>query len=93
MENDIVPSLSSEFNNAQQGTNDQLNQLFTNQDEQKRAIQEARDILGESAKDLTDDQVNDLVKEMQFLVDSWLEEFERQTFDGKTLNELLGLHP
>jgi hypothetical protein len=93
MENDIVPSLSSEFNTAQQGTYDQLNQLFTNQDEQKRAIQEARDILGESAKDLTDDQVNDLVKEMQFLVDSWLEEFERQTFDGKTLNELLGLHP
>ena len=84
---------SSDPHSEAQGTYDQINRLFTNQDEQEKAIREARGILGEPAKELTDDQVNDLVKEMQFLVDSWLEEYERQTFDGKTLNELLGLHP
>src|SRR3989344_3204517 len=74
-----------------QGTYDQINQLFNEQDQQEKKILEAREILGESAKDLTDSQVYDLVKDMQFLVDSWLEEFERKTFDGKTLNELLNL--
>lgn len=84
-----LPNLSSESSFNPQGTYDQLNQLFNNQDKQQKDIQEARDILGESAKDLTDNQVYDLVNEIQFLVDSWLEEYERKVFDGKTMNELL----
>lgn len=86
-------NLSSDPQSNPQGTYDQLNQLFNEQDQQKKAVQEAREILGESALDLTDEQVYDLVNEIQFLVDSWLEEFERKTFDGKTLKELLGLNP
>ncbi|MBI2600009.1 hypothetical protein HYW43_03775 [Candidatus Daviesbacteria bacterium] len=87
----ILPSLSSESSFNPQGTYDQLNQLFSDQNKQQKDIQEARDILGESAQDLTDNQVYDLVNEIQFLVDSWLEEYERKVFDGKTLNELLNL--
>jgi len=54
-------------------------------------VLEARNILGDSADKLTDEQIFDLVNEIQFLVDSWLEEFERKSFDGKTLNELIAL--
>lgn len=78
--------------NSDQGTYDQINQLFNEQDKQQKEIQEAREILGDSANDLTDAQVYDLVNEVQYLVDSWLEEYERKAFDGKTLDEVLGLN-
>lgn len=74
-----------------EGTYDKLNQIFNEQDNQQKTILEAREVLGDSAKDLTDEQVYELVTEMQYLVDSWLEEFEKKVFDGKTLNELLDL--
>lgn len=84
-------NLSPSTKESAQGTYDQINQLFNNKDQQEKSILEAREILGESAKDLTDNQVYDLLNEIQFLVDSWLEEFERNTFEGKTLDELIGL--
>lgn len=75
-----------------QGTYDKLNTLFENQNSQERRVQEAREILGDSAKDLTDDQVFELVSNVQFLADIWEEEFEKEIFGGKTINELLGIN-
>ena len=69
---------------------DKLNQLFSEQDAQRKTIDEARNILGESAQALTDAQVYDLITEVQFLVDSWIKEYEKKIFDGKTLDEFLG---
>lgn len=86
-----LPNLSPNSHFNPEGTYDQLNQLFSDQDKQQKEIQEAREILGDSAKDLSDSEVYDLVNEVQFLVDSWLEEYERKVFDGKNLDELLGL--
>jgi hypothetical protein len=53
-------------------------------------IEEAREILGDTAKQLTDEQLKDICVEIQFLVESWLDEYEESVFDGKTLRELLG---
>lgn len=75
----------------QQDKYDQINQLFGDQDQQEKTILEAREILGESANDLSDEQVFDLVNEVQFLIDGWLEEYERKVFDGKSLDEVLGI--
>lgn len=86
-----LPNLSSNSQFNPQGTYDQINQLFDEQDKEQKEVQEAREILGDCIKDLTDSQVYDLVNEIQYLVDSWLEEYERKVFDGKTLDELLGL--
>ena len=80
------------FQPPQHGTYEQLNQLFNQENQQTKTIQEARDILGESAKSLTDGQVNDLVNEIQYLVDTWLEEYEQKVFDGKTLKEVLQIN-
>ncbi len=82
----ISPSLSNQI-----GAYDQLNQFFVDQNQEQRSILEAREILGNEAKNLTDDQVCGLLNEIQYLVDSWLEEYETTVFDGKTLDELLGL--
>lgn len=82
-------SRRSESQANQQGVYDQLNQIFSEQDKEKKAVYEAREILGESASSLSDEQVYDLVNEVQYLTDTWLEEFEQKVFDGKTLKEIL----
>ena len=75
-----------------EGAYEKLNQILEGQDQQGKTIQEAREILGDAAEDLTDEQVYDLANEVQFLVDSWLEEYERKVFNGKSLDELLHLN-
>lgn len=53
-------------------------------------IEEAREILGDTVKNLTDDELKDQMVMVQYLIETWMDEFERKTFNGKTLNELLG---
>jgi hypothetical protein len=87
-----LPSLPSDAQSKQEGTYEQINHLFNEQDQQEKTVQEAIDTLGKSAQELSDSEVYDMVNDVQYLVDIWLEEFERKTFDGKTLNELLDLN-
>jgi hypothetical protein len=82
-----LPS-SSNIQRESQGIYDQINNYFSEQDQQQKTVQEAREILGESAANLTDEKVYDMVVGMQYLVDTWLEEFEKDVFDGKTLKEI-----
>ncbi|MCL4415708.1 MAG: hypothetical protein M1365_03255 [Actinobacteria bacterium] len=49
----------------------------------------SKEILGDKAKGMTDDEIKRQVASIQFLADSWLDEYERSIFDGKTLNEKL----
>jgi len=84
-------SISFNFQNNSQGVYDQINGCFNNQNQQQRSVQEAREILGESADSLGDEELYELVTEMQFLVDVWVENYEKSVFDGKTLKELLQL--
>lgn len=83
--------LSPQPQNNSHGVYDQINTYFNEQDQQSKTVQEGREILGESAVGLTDEQVYDLVNEVQYLVDTWVEEYEKKIFDGKTLSELLQL--
>ncbi len=76
---------------SSQGIYDQINSHFNEQNHQQKTIEEARDILGEQAQQLTDEQIYDLVNEVQYLVDTWIEEYEKKTFEGKTLKELVQL--
>lgn len=67
---------------------DKVNQFFNETDEEKEEINQARQILGEKAKDLNDGQIKDLICNVEYLVDSWIEEFEKSIFEGKTFNEV-----
>jgi hypothetical protein len=51
--------------------------------------QKARLVLESVAQDYSDDQINEAIAEMKFLAESWLNDFEREVFDGKTLKEML----
>lgn len=58
--------------------------------EQDNIITKTRRHLGSIGEDMTDEQIKNLANEFQFLIDSWLDMFERDTFHGKTLKEVMG---
>ena len=91
---DTTPTPVSSHKTISQKTDtyDQINQHFQQQNEEQKTIQDAREILGNEAEGLTDNQVKDLVNEIQYLVDTWIEEYEQKVFDGKTLKELLQIN-
>jgi hypothetical protein len=66
-----------------------LDTLFPEQQKEDRDIQKAKEILGALANLFPPVELKDTVVKMQFLAESWLDDFEREIFDGKTLNELL----
>ena len=66
-----------------------LDELFPEQQYDEKNIQKAKEILGETALEFTPEQLKDTVTEIQYLCESWLDDFERQIFDGITLQELL----
>lgn len=66
-----------------------LDNLFPEQQFDEKSVQKAKEILGKLADQLTPDQLKDTVTEMQFLANSWLDDFERKIFKGLTLKELL----
>lgn len=48
-----------------------------------------RRALGETSQLLSDEQVEVIAGQFQFLIDSWLDEFEKEIFDGLTLKEII----
>lgn len=66
-----------------------LDDLFPEQKVEEKNIQRAREILGDLAAELTPAQLKDAIVETQYLVSTWLDDFEREIFKGKTLQELL----
>ncbi|MCL5411055.1 MAG: hypothetical protein M1324_04425 [Patescibacteria group bacterium] len=56
---------------------------------EENKVQKARAILGEIAKDMPDEELAVYITQFQYLLDSWLNEYEKQTFNNLTLAELL----
>ena len=54
-----------------------------------KKIQQVKQTLGDIATTLSNDYLRDIATEVQFLSETWLDEFEREIFNGLTLNELL----
>lgn len=65
-----------------------LNSILTQQTEETNVIRTRR-ILGETAQNLCDEQLECIVAEFQFLISSWLDEYEQEVFNGMTLKEVL----
>ncbi|OQA02912.1 MAG: hypothetical protein BWY68_00885 [bacterium ADurb.Bin400] len=52
-------------------------------------LKRARRILGEIAVGLSDSELETYLTEFEFLLDGWIDEFEKQLFDNRTLREVL----
>lgn len=66
-----------------------LNAIFPENIQESKLLGTKRK-LGEKVKTFTDEQIECLVTDFQYLVDTWLDEFEKSVFEGQTLQELLG---
>lgn len=102
-ENKVIPPLAEILDNAiprhaqtslqvgevPQTINEALTKIFPEQQYEEKSIQAAKEILGPITKELTPEELKCAVVEMQYLVETWLDDFERNTFDGLTLQELL----
>lgn len=64
-----------------------LQQVFATQAHTK--AQKARVIMGAIVKQLSDEELEVKITEIQYLLDAWFDEFERLNLDGQTLKELL----
>lgn len=65
-----------------------LDEIFPEQQYEKK-LRKAKQILGPIAVEYSADQLRDLITEIQFLCDSWLDDFERKIFNGLTLSQLI----
>lgn len=66
-----------------------IQELFPEQEYEERNFQKAKQILGELANNFSQSELRDIVAQVEYLAESWLDDFERDIFEGKTLNEVL----
>lgn len=66
-----------------------LDEMFPEQEYAEKSLKQAKAVLGDLAKDFSTDELKNIVSEIQFLVETWLDDYEREVFDGLTLRELL----
>lgn len=84
-----TPAPQKQRNEIPKTIKDSLDTLFPEQRYEEKNLQKAKDILGVVANEFTADQLKSIITEIQYLVDSWLDDYERNVFDGLTLKELL----
>lgn len=64
------------------------NKILLGSDIQQLKAAKSRQILGETAKDIPDEQLEMFVAQFEYLISCWLDSFEKQLFEGKTLKEI-----
>ena len=70
-------------------TKQTLDELFPEQEREEKEIQKAKSALGELASSFSHQELKEVIAEFQYLAESWLDDFEREIFEGATLQELL----
>lgn len=66
-----------------------LNTLLGN-DQEESKIKKARAVLGKTVTGVPDDELAVYLTEFQYLLDDWLDSYEQQIFNAKTLQQLQG---
>ena len=66
-----------------------LDVMFPEQKKQDKDVLKARELLGELSKQFTEVELKEVITDVDFIVESWLDDFERELFKGKTMQELL----
>ncbi len=65
-----------------------IEKIIPKQSEENK-FSKIRQALGETAKSLSTEQIETIASEFQFLIDTWLDEYEQDLFKGLTLKEVL----
>lgn len=94
-EEEVVKPFIQTFNQSalnfkkEMSVTESLDAMFPEQKHQDREVAKTKEILGKLADSFTTLQLKEIVTDIDFLVENWLDEFEREKFGGKTLKELL----
>lgn len=83
------PTFESAIRNHAPTLENAIQRIFADHTKDTR-VAKARRIMGNSLKALSDEEVELYLTEMEHIVDSWFDTFERTIFDNETLSELLG---
>lgn len=89
-QSNILPLPESQSINHLASLEKTLSAIFP-QPQEENKVQKARRILGETAINLTDEQLETNLSEFEYLINDWLDEFEKYVFEGKTLKEIIKL--
>lgn len=81
-------SLTQAITSPLRPIDDALQRIFTSSEEETK-LQRTRRIMGNVVAETSDEELEVYVTELQYLIDTWFDEFERQAFDGLTLKELI----
>ena len=63
-----------------------FNEMFPEQKREGKIITRAREILGDK---YTIEEVKSMIASFEYLINAWMEEYEKKIFDNKSLKELL----
>ncbi len=75
----------SYFSQADALTNS-LDKMFPEQEHESKTIKRAREILGDK---YMIEEVKSMIASFEYLINAWMEEYEKKIFDNKSLKELL----
>jgi len=67
---------------------DALAALFPTTEQDSRLLK-ARRIMGDEVAGISDQDLENYLSQLEFLLNSWLDEYERQVFDGRTLGKVI----
>ena len=65
-----------------------LQRIFSSPQEESR-LQKARRIMGANVDAVADEDLETYLTELQYLIDEWLDAYERSVYDGYTLKVLI----
>ncbi len=90
---DTIPAVKRQesvgyASSPQQTLETQLKRIFPTERELTR-IEKARQIMGDLIVGMADEELEKYLTEFQFLLNAWLDQYEKQLFEGRTLEQLL----
>ena len=83
-----TPKKMSASYNPQQSIETAINNIFPLASEENKTLR-MRKALGNTAQSLSNEQIETVTTQFQFLIESWMDEFEKEVFSGLTLKEVL----
>lgn len=86
---EVLPEKTAVAGKPTQDLKKSLDDLFPEQQYEEKNMQQAKQILGAIADKFSNEQMQSLVSEILYLTESWLDDFERETYNGLTLKEFL----
>lgn len=66
-----------------------LNRLFPEQNHEEKIVRQTRALLGGLIDHYSTEELEQIIIQVQCLTEAWLDAYERNVFEGLTLNELL----